>query len=646
MAATASATPDKPAALEKLGRIGVGSLAQALMCVPRAHTDYSVISTLREAVPREGVVSEAQLFSLVVSETAVIVPQPKRRIVLTATDGMLSVKIVVFVVAGVNVDFWKGLRCGERFHVRAILQNWAGRLQITGPELVPAHLIGKVSPRYPSKRGIVSAAAIAEAVAQAMSDIEAGARHIREYLGGMSEPDILRHARLTAPSLAALLRGLHAPAAIEEAEASMAEARRLAAYAVVWRARQMKRRPHLPESVIPISIDAVRDFAQRLPHPLTGDQKRAIREICADLASPHPMQRVLSGDVGCGKTYAYMIPALAAQAAGRRVAVLTPNSLLTDQFVQECRAAFPGAAVTAVIGGTKKAVSLEGNPILVGTTALLSRLKAQEALPHLLVIDESQKFSVEQKASLTAAGTNILESTATPIPRTTALVTHGTMDVSIIRECPVVKNIITRIVAAGDARRLYDHTRKVIGSGGQVAIVYPIVEDERQERKSVLAAYERWQAEFPGCVGLIHGGLKEDEKLAVIGRLKAGELKVCVSTTVIELGLTMPSLKSVVVVHAERYGVSQLHQLRGRAARLGGTGYFFLYLPEAVGAETMARLQLLEAFSDGFALAERDAQMRGYGDLDKDAERQHGNSRSLLFIGVDLRPEDIHQFAN
>lgn len=262
----------------------------------------------------------------------------------------------------------------------------------------------------------------------------------------------------------------------------------------------------------------------------------------------------------------------------------------------------------------------------------------------LLVVDEQQKFSVSQKQAVVEACTNLLEVTATAIPRTTALVTHGGMNISILRDCPVSKNIQTRIVSATDAERLFAHTVKVLATGAQVAVVYPLVDDPEQEKRSVIAAYEMWSRRFPGRVGMVYGAMKEAEKNEVIRKLKDKELSVLVSSTVIEIGVTIPELKSLVVVNADRYGVSTLHQLRGRVARRGGTGYFFIYLPDKVKPEILARLQLLEQFKDGFSLAEHDAELRGYGDLTKEGDRQHGSSRSSLFVGIELAPSDIHQF--
>lgn len=633
--------------LVKLGRIGIDCIEQVLLCVPRAYIDYSEISTLGEALPREGICSEARLFSLICTSTPSLIINPKKRFELMATDGALSVRIVIFLQSGVDVAFWKAMRVGDRFTVHGVLQVWGGQLQITRPELVEQWQLGKVVPLYPGRRGLIGADTIKTAVALALKRIEDAVNHIIVHFDGLSEQEIIEQGGLDISGLRTLLLTLHRPESVEEGNLAQTMARRLAAFGVVWVAKSQKRRREACEtSRIPVTMEHAKELMEKLPRSLTDGQKRAIGDIIHDLSDEHPMRRVLSGDVGCGKTYAYMIPAVAAQRAGALVCVLTPNSLLVDQFVRECKASFgEDLPVLAITGTSKKNLLIEGNPILVGTTALLDRLARQSLVPGFLVIDEQQKFSVEQKTALSNSHTNLLEATATPIPRTTALVTHGGMDVSIIRESPVVKKIHSRIVSAAERRRMFAHTHKILTAGGQIAVIYPIVDDDKQERKSVIAAAARWEAEFPGQVGVVHGGMKESEKKEIIQKLKEGTLAICICTTVIEIGLTLPSLRSVVVIHAERYGVSQLHQLRGRAARLGGIGYFFMYLPDPVSEETMARLRLVEEIGDGFVLAERDAQARGYGDLNSESDRQHGGSRSMLFYGLMLRPEDIHQFA-
>lgn len=627
--------------LDRLKRMGITAWHEPLLCLPKMFLDYSRISTLKQAIPSSDIVATPHLFSLVVCDQAVIVRAPKKRLILNATDGMLMVKIVIFVVAGVDVQFWKELEPGNKIYVRGVLQNWNGSLQMVGPTIIDQKMIGMTVPVYEKKRGVVADGAIFEATRIALtSHLDDTVKHLIDSFHGPSETDILRLAKLKASSLKVILLATHRPASEEEGLRGLAAMRRLAAVSIVENARRLKMRHPVPESVVRIPRQLIAELCAKLPHPLTGDQKKAISEIVADMASPIPMRRVLSGDVGSGKTFCIMIPALATQRLGRLAVILTPNALLADQFVKECKQHFGSEInVLAVTAATKK-LDLSGNPILVGTTALLTRLKG-EPNPAFFAVDEEQKMSVAQKVELTGLESNYLQATATPIPRTTALITHGAMDVSIIREMPVEKKITSLIVTAGEARRLFEHTRKVIDAGGQVAIVYPIVKDEEQEKKSVVAAFAEWNKHFPGQVGMVHGQMKEAEKLAAVDSLKAGVLKIAIVSSVIEIGLTLSSLRSLIVVHAERYGTSTLHQLRGRVARHGGFGYFFLYLPQSTSPETMQRLRLVVEHGDGFTLSEKDAELRGYGDLFEDAERQSGNSRSTVFRCIDLTPSEI-----
>ena len=622
--------------------MGITAWHEPLLCLPKSFLDFSKISTLKQALPRTDVVAEPGLFTLIVTEKACVVSQPKKRLILNATDGMLAVKIVVFINPDVDVRPWKALEEGHRLHVRGLLQNWNGTLQMVSPTLVDPAVVGTVVPVYEKRRGVVAEGAIFDATRHALEHhFEDTINNLIANFHGMSETDILRRARLKAPSIAVILRAAHAPTSEDEGLRGLAAMRRLAALSIVENAKHLKQRSPVPESIVKIPSSLIKEFVAKLPHPLTGDQTRTIQEIVDDMASPLPMRRVVSGDVGSGKTFTIMIPALAVQHLGLRAVILTPNGLLADQFVKECKEYFgQGTNVIAVTSATKK-LDLSSNPILVGTTALLTRLKGEKP-PALFCVDEEQKMSVGQKVELIDLSSNYLQATATPIPRTTALITHGAMDVSIIREMPVKKVIKSFIVTAGESRRLYEHTRNVLDAGGQVAIVYPLVDDKEQEKRSVVAAFADWDRRFPGLVGMVHGQMKEQEKLDAVTALKSGQKRIAIVSSVIELGLTLGELRSLIVVNAERYGTSTLHQLRGRVARRGGTGYFFMFLPEKVKPEAMQRLQLVVDNADGFSLSEKDAEMRGYGDLFEDAERQSGNSRSTVFRCIDLTPSEIH----
>ncbi len=632
--------------LDRLKRMGIETWQEPLLCLPKAFHDFTAIATLKQALPQSDVVSKPMVFTLIVSEKAVTLKLPKKRLILTATDGMLSVKIVVYVDSASNLSSWRSFRAGDKIHVRGTLQNWNGMLQVTDPILVAPGQIGKVVPVYEVRRGVVTEGAIYDATRHALEHhLPDTIQHLVDSFHGPGEQQILAMAQMEGVSLEAILRAAHSPSSEEEGFQAMVAMRQLAAVSIVENARRLKQRDPVPESAVPITDALITDLVATLPFPPTDDQRQAIAEIVADMRSPLPMRRVVSGDVGSGKTLPIMITALATQRLGCRSVILTPNALLAEQFVNECKSLFGQEnEVLSVTSGTKK-LDLSKNPILVGTTALLHRLK-NEPTPHFVAVDEEQKLSVSQKIELAGLATNYLQATATPIPRTTALISHGAMEVSVIRQMPVQKSIATHIVTAGDRRRLFDHTHKVLAAGGQMAIVYPIVNDQEQEKKSVVAAAAEWERQFPGLVGMVHGKMKEDEKVAAVEGLKSGAQKIAVVSSVIEVGLTLPSLKSMIVVHAERYGASTLHQLRGRLVRHGGNGYFFLYLPEPVTRETMQRLQLLVDYSDGFVLSEKDAEMRGYGDLFEDAERQSGSSRSTVFRCVDLTPAEIHAAAS
>jgi len=331
-----------------------------------------------------------------------------------------------------------------------------------------------------------------------------------------------------------------------------------------------------------------------------------------------------------------MIPAVAAFSAGARVAIITPNQLLVPQIANEMRGFFPEVPVTEVVSGSKV-----GEGIVVGTTAVLAQAAKHGLMFDLVIIDEQQKMSVGQKQALLSDHTNFLEATATAIPRTIALVQFGGIALSVLRECPVKKDIVSRVVPKADRARLFDFINTVISKGGQVAVVYPLAEDKGDgERASVEAAFDRFRARMTGKVGMLHGKMSGDEKSAVIEQMKTGALDVLISSTVIEVGITLPSLRAVVVVHPERFGTSQMHQLRGRLARKGGKGYFFLYTPNDVDETAQERLKLMVECQDGFTLAERDADLRGFGNVDGDSGEQTGSTR-ILFWGIELSRHDI-----
>ena len=439
-----------------------------------------------------------------------------------------------------NLFPWKNTRVGETVHLYGGFKVWNSVMQMNNPEIVPREMIGRVAPSYRGHRfGTVekSRHLIQEAADQVIRAI------------GLSETEI--HRRAGVEDVAKVFLDLHFPDCIETAEKAQKAVRRLAALQIVARAEQMRPQP-IARACIDLGSVDVDGIIAGQPHVLTDDQRLAVREILADLQATYPMYRLLSGDVGTGKTLTYLIPAYAAWLAGVNVAILTPNQLLVDQIAQETRSLFPGCDVATITADTAKGGTSFFAPLLVGTTALLSAARKAGYVPDFLVIDEQHKLSRAQREALCAPHTNILEATATAIPRTAALVTHGGMGVSVLKQSPVKKQIETRIVTREGRRELFAKLQSIIAAGGQVAVVYPLVESGGDnDKRSVVTAAEMWQKHLPGKVGVIHGKMAAEEKHAQMSRMKLREFDVLVASTVIEIGVTVPALRAIVVVNAD-----------------------------------------------------------------------------------------------
>ena len=540
-----------------------------------------------------------------------------------------------------NVFPWKDIRPGHTVTVFAETEIWNGQIQIRSPELLPVHVVGKMISQYPGKRGRVSAESVSEAIDALLTEgieesVDALVRDI-----GLSEPEILQRSRCRYPSLAAFLHALHRPADLKEAFRATDEARELTAFHLKNLARRVRERAPSEAARILIDQEVVDTLIAAIPYRLTQDQLTAIAEIVEDLRKPLPMRRLLSGDVGTGKTLTYMVPAIAALKKGAIVAVVTPNTVLGQQFVSEVTALFPSVSTSLITGTSKK--RLDENSLMVGTTALINQMEKKGIVPDLLICDEQHRLGRAQRESLLGQHSNLLEATATAIPRTVAMATHGGMDVSILRQSPVEKQVQTSLVEREKRKELFAGLGELVKAGGKIAIIYPRLEDGGEARESVIEAERQWNRLFPGRVAMVHGRLKDGEKVAVIDEMKSGKKQILIATTVLELGVTIKGLIGMLVIAPDRYGVGQLHQLRGRLARDGGVGYMFMYLQQPIEAyeqETIERLRRVETLADGFELAEQDAYARGFGDLAEDGDNQNGKM-PVLFFGIKLAPADL-----
>ena len=407
--------------------------------------------------------------------------------------------------------------------------------------------------------------------------------------------------------------------------------------------------------------DALRTrLAAILPFKLTSAQQRVLKEIGADLRSPHPMHRLLQGDVGSGKTIVALLTLLVAIDNGYQAALMVPTEILADQHARGIRRLLEQAGVDysmAVLTGSLRTAArrsaLErirsGQARLVIGTHALFEAGVEFATLGLVVVDEQHRFGVLQRAALAAKGQrpDVLVMTATPIPRSLALTLYGDLDLSVIDELPPGRTPIRTVVRSeADRQRVYRGLRSEIARGRQAYVVVPLVEEtERSDLKAATQfAADLQSGVLPDLrVGLLHGRMTGADKDRVMQDFARGEVHVLVSTTVIEVGIDVPNATVMIVEHAERFGLSQLHQLRGRVGRGSARSYCVLMVAEeGTGREARERLAVMAETSDGFRIAERDLELRGPGAVF--GTQQHGLG-DLQFLGLILRSGELLEAA-
>ena len=420
------------------------------------------------------------------------------------------------------------------------------------------------------------------------------------------------------------VKAVHFPGAIEEA----VSAKRLLALEeffklqlnVLWK----KNRYHqLTGRVLGKKATLMRRFYESLPFDLTSAQKRSIKEILEDMRMPRPMNRLLQGDVGSGKTFVAMAAMLLAIDSGCQAALMAPTQILAEQHYLTFKKWLEplGVRIRLKTSGRDECnhLALEGETqIVIGTHALFFDEAAFTDL-GFVVIDEQHKFGVEQRAALIARGAvpDVLVMTATPIPRTLTMTIYGDLDVSLLDEKPPGRGkIITAVRVRPKQPDVVKFVKQQIAEGRQIYLVYPLVEEsENLKAESAIEGFEKWQKRLSKHrVGLIHGKLKPEEKEEVMEEFRDGNLATLVATTVIEVGVDVPNASVMIIHHAERFGLAQIHQLRGRIGRGGHKGYCVL-LTDGKSEAGIEKLQVLERTSDGFEIAEEDLRMRGPGDV-------------------------------
>jgi ATP-dependent DNA helicase RecG len=402
--------------------------------------------------------------------------------------------------------------------------------------------------------------------------------------------------------------------------------------------------------------DTIREALKRiLPFKPTAAQKRVLAEIAGDLERPTPMHRLLEGDVGSGKTIVALEAATIVIENGYQVALMAPTEILATQHYLAARRMFEpaGYRVGLIVSGGKRgekrsvlARAQTGQAqFIVGTHALLEDPVAFRRL-GLVIVDEQHRFGVLQRKQLIEKGASphVLVMTATPIPRSLALTLYGDLDLSVIDEMPPGRMPIeTRWSAQELLTGVWEFLRREIGQGRQAYVIYPLVEESKQELKAATAEYERLATSvFPKLkVGLLHGRLKNEAKDAVMNEFRRGEVQILVATTVVEVGVDVPNATVMVIEHADRFGLAQLHQLRGRIGRGTHKSHCILIAPKSIKGEARERIEAMVATSNGFEIAERDLKLRGPGEFF--GTRQHGDA--AFSFAQPLRDHEILELA-
>lgn len=439
----------------------------------------------------------------------------------------------------------------------------------------------------------------------------------------------------TYPRLEAF-REVHFPTELEQTDAARRyfakEEFFLQQLRVVWR---RARHADLSGRVLGKKTQLLKEFYESLPFDLTGAQKRSVKEIIADMRMQRPMNRLLQGDVGSGKTFVAMCAMLLAVDSGCQAALMAPTQILAEQHYLTFSKWLAPLGIMVGLATADRREEIAKAQIIIGTHALLYDKVEFDDL-GLVVIDEQHKFGVAQRGKLIQRGLmpDVLVMTATPIPRTLTLTIYGDLDVSVLDELPAGRGkIISGVRVKPKVSEMTKFLTEQLEEGRQIYLVYPLVEESSSVKAlSVIEEHPKWQKRFKHFeVGLLHGKLPSEEKEAVMGRFRDGKSEVLVATTVIEVGVDVPNANVMVIFNAERFGLAQLHQLRGRIGRGEHKSYCVL-VTDGKNPQGVEKLNILAGTIDGFKIAEEDLRLRGPGEVLGTRQSGIGGLRFVEFL--------------
>ncbi len=604
---------------KKLAKLGLHTEADLLVHLPLRYEDETRITELARAFSGEAVQLELRVLSNEIQF------KPRRQMVVRACDDSGEITLRYF---SFYPNQQAALSEGSLVRVFGEVRGGFFGLEMVHPrfrKIVEGEpLPTEMTPIYPSTAGLANSA-LQKLIGRALAD------------GDLSEtlPDEIRQ-RLKLPGLARSIHFLHRPPPgtdVDTLHARNHPAWRRVKFDEVLAQQLSLRRAYLARREQGAPVLVARDnlgarLLDRLPFGLTGAQLRAMAEIAGDLAQPYPMQRLLQGDVGAGKTIVAALAACQAISAGWQAAFMAPTEILAEQHYLKLKDWLEplGVRVAWLSGSLKSkakreqlAATAADAQLVVGTHALIQD-GVDFAKLGLAIVDEQHRFGVAQRLALRKKGSNPhqLMMSATPIPRTLAMSYYADLDVTVLDELPPGRTPIkTRLVADNRRQDVVGFVKKHVEEGRQAYWVCPLIEEsEALQLQTAEETYEQLSADLPGLtVGLVHGRLKADEKQAVMSAFAAGDIDVLVATTVIEVGVDVPNASLMVIEHAERFGLSQLHQLRGRVGRGQYESSCVLIYAGPLGEVARQRLKIIFEHTDGFEIARQDLQIRGPGEF-------------------------------
>lgn len=620
---------------------GISTIEDLMYYAPRRYLDRSTLLSISECRAGQEVTVTGKVIETIIERRG----RSLLRVIIS--DGTDSLAGVFF--GGIQY-YQKLFSPGENVLFSGKIDNFRGLKQIVHPDYdffdeSPSESVhtGRIIPMYPSgeklKKAGFSSRVFRKLIHSALEEVFVNVED------PLPKELISQHGFL---SLAESLREIHFPQSFE----ALSHARIRLAYNELFFLQYylaLSRgllRSKITRDKTPLDKTYYNQFISALPFELTSDQQNAIKEISDDLANPFPMNRLLQGDVGSGKTVVALAGCLHTSAWKLQSAVMAPTEILAVQHHKTFTQFIPtGVRIALLTGSTpakeKKRIAEDtaaGNiDILIGTHALIED-RVQFKNLRLIVIDEQHRFGVNQRALLHQKGNSpdLLVMTATPIPRSLTLTLYGDLDISLIREKPKGRLPVKTLILSEDREKgLYTSMEKYISEGRQCYYILPLInESDKSGLASAVQMYEKFSITvFPHRkVALLHGKMNSGEKDDVMNRFKTGEIDILVSTTVIEVGIDVANATVMIIHHPERFGLSQLHQLRGRVGRGMHQSFCILFHPKNISSETKDRLSVLENNDDGFAIAEKDLSIRGAGDFL--GTRQHGESSIFEFADI------------